>query len=456
MIILTHSDFHPETVADNLGEAEYSYWFVRKAFHRILNKFGVVIPIRAPQVDVNQIVDSAAAHSTPCLFVSFNPPHKTALGVRCPILPVFAWEYDTIPTEVWQNEPRNDWAAVFKAVRLAVTHSEFSAAAVRRQMGSEFPIWSIPAPVYDTAVHHARSARGWHDTTKLTISETVIDAGLVDLDRFSPTRARQDGIKALQALQQFRAVPNRQPTELTLSGVIYTAIFNPYDLRKNWNDIVGAFIWAFREVPDATLILKIVHYSLVEGAIALLSDLAKHGEFKCRIILIHGMLPDEEYSTLIQATSYAVNASHAEGQCLPLMEFMSAGRPAVAPRHTAMLDYLTPDNAFIVRSFEKPAAWPQDTRQALRCKRNAVSFADLVRAYRDSYRVAREQPRHYETMSTAAVSSLEKHCSDSVVTNRLETALQCCLSRSAVVQPAKSDRSLFRPDMEAVRELDVA
>jgi glycosyltransferase involved in cell wall biosynthesis len=205
--------------------------------------------------------------------------------------------------------------------------------------------------------------------------------------------------------------------------VIYTTIFNPIDGRKNFNDLLGGFIWAFRDIDDATLILKITHHDPVRGLQPVLADLAKHGPFRCRVLLVHGMLPDDEYRALVQLSSYAVNTSTNEGQCLPLMEFMSAGRPAIAPAHTALLDYIDQYNAFVVKHTPRPFVWPHDPRGALRTHRFTVSFADLIRAYRESYAVAKRDPGRYAAMSRAATTALQGFCSIDIVQRRLAEVL---------------------------------
>ena len=47
------------------------------------------------------------------------------------------------------------------------------------------------------------------------------------------------------------ALPDRaaKQVELSLDGVIYTSVFNPYDGRKNWRDMIGAFCATFRDSP---------------------------------------------------------------------------------------------------------------------------------------------------------------------------------------------------------------
>jgi glycosyltransferase involved in cell wall biosynthesis len=419
MIIMVYSTYNAGSIEGFLGAPEYSYWFVRKAFWPALERFGIVVPVTDPRREVDTIRRTAARDGQAHLFFSFEPPHKTVLDLGCPTIPVFAWEFDTIPDETWEDEPRHDWTNVLRRVTAAVTHSSFSADAVRARMGHHYPVWSIPAPMYDANRHHAATARGWQAPRDLSISGIAIDVARVDLEKFSMQRAHADGADALRALSLHIAEPGRPPQNLTLGGIVYTAIFNPIDGRKNWNDLLAGFIWAFRDVPDATLVLKITHFDAVRGLLPVLSDIAKLGTFQCRVVLIHGMLPDDEYQALVDATSYTVNTSTNEGQCLPLMEFMSAGRPAITPLHTAMLDYVTAENSFIVRSTTRPTSWPHDPRMATRTVRHMLSFADLVRAYELSFAVARDEPGRYAAMSDAASRGLAAFCADEIVHERL-------------------------------------
>jgi glycosyltransferase involved in cell wall biosynthesis len=420
MIIAVYSAYDGRTISGNLGAPEYSYWFVRKAFNRLLERFGLVVPITDPAREVNSIARGAQSRGLPTVYLSFEPPHKTVLGLACPTIPVFAWEFDTIPNEAWGDEPRNDWGHVLTSTGAAITHCQSSVAAVRKQLGERYPIWSIPAPVYESSAHHHATARGWQDGVDLTISSGVaVDAAAVDLSLFEMRRAHGEGVQALQALRKYLGAAERQPQHLTLSGVVYSTVLSPVDGRKNWPDLVSGFVWAFRDNPMATLVVKITHHDIVDGLLNLLCHVAKLGKFTCRIIFIYGMLPDDEYRALIEATSYTVNTSNGEGQCLPLMEYMSGGRPAVTPLHSAMLDYVSPQNAFVVQSTERPHAWPHDVRQAMRCVNHRVSFADLVRAYRESFAVAQGDPQRYAAMSADAHQALAGFCSDEVVAARL-------------------------------------
>ena len=122
----------------------------------------------------------------------------------------------------------------------------------------------------------------------------------------------------------------------------------------------------------------------------------------------------------MQATRYVVNTSYGEGQCLPLMEFMSCGKPAVAPRTTAMIDYIDADNSFIVDTTEELTAWPHDPRRAFRTLRYVTNWASLCAAYRASYEVAKQDSGRYAQMSAHSVGSLENFCSQAIAEERLQ------------------------------------
>ncbi len=420
MIILDHSTYDERSIAGNLGAPEYSYWFVRKAFRAMLGRFGALVSVADVERDVDPIYRSARANGMDCVLFSFNPPQYAPIALECPVVPVFAWEFDTIPDESWNANPLEDWRVPLGGVAAAITHCASAVDAVRRTMGEFYPIWSIPAPVSSAAAARFGTARAVQSGAVLTVEGGLaIDLAAIDLALFRGGRAFADGQRAVALLRRIVDDPDRAPQAIRLDGVVYTAVFNPADGRKNWDDMTGGFVWAFRDRPDATLVIKVTHSDIVESVFQIVEHIARLGPFACRIIVIHGLLSEASYATLVEATSYCVNTSQGEGQCLPLMEFMAAGRPAVTPVHTAMSDYASPANAFVVPSFRRPGFWPHDERHAMRCLRFDVAFDGVVRAFRESFRVARALPERYRAMSVAAAASLAGFCSDEVVAARL-------------------------------------
>jgi glycosyltransferase involved in cell wall biosynthesis len=407
MIIIIYSETYKGKVEQRLGESEYSYYFVLKEYRPVLERLGIVVAVGDPANEVDAIRRSAATHGEDCIFLFFAPPHQTLIDLECPTVPIFAWEFDTIPTDVWGGDARNDWRTTFNRLGRAITHSNFAVDTVKAEMGQDFPIVSIPAPVWDRfdEIYRKIPPRPVCAGVEIGVVGTVVDTASPD---FAP------------ALRQLPEPAGRDaPARFQLNGVIYTSIFNPRDGRKNWHDMLCGFCLAFRDCLDATLVFKLTHHDRALAFEHMLETIYRLAPFRCRVILILGYLDDADYEKLVGATSFTLNASAGEGQCLPLMEAMSAGKPAVAPRNTALIDYLTDENSFGIASSLEPWCWPHDPRQAYRTRRHRIDFASLMQAYRDSYQVAKTDPRRYACMSEQANRDLKAHCSQDIVEARL-------------------------------------
>ncbi len=444
MIILVHSDTDESSLAQKLGRAEYSYYFVLRFFRPVLERIGLVIPVVDPARQVDPIYAQACARGEACVYLSFAPPHRTVLGLACPTIPVFAWEFDTIPGEHWGEEPRHNWVAVLRRLGRAVVHSEGTADVVRAALGRDFPVTSIPAPVWDHFAPPDRTTPRLERTT-LSVRGTVIDTAALDM---AALRHDENWVECVHMERTRRG----RTTRVELDGVVYSSVFNPEDGRKNWPDMIGAFCRVFRDTPDATLVLKLTHHDGTWGMALMLRHLFRLMPFAARVVLIHGYLPDADYARLVAVTTFTVNTSHGEGQCLPLMEAMSAGKPAVAPPHTGMADYVHAGCAFLVDSSAEPAGWPQDGRAAIRTRRRRINLTTLEASYRNSYDSATRQPETYADMSLAAAETLRRHCSWDRVEILLRTLL---MSGSAPpVSPDAPERSRMRTSYQLLAKLD--
>jgi hypothetical protein len=102
---------------------------------------------------------------------------------------------------------------------------------------------------------------------------------------------------------------------------------------------------------------------------------------------------------------------------------MSAGKPAVAPDHTAMAEYVSASNSFVVNSWREPGHWPHDPRLVLRCHRYRIDWESLCTAYLSSWRVAIDSPGRYRSMSLRASKALKNFCSADVVAARIDAFL---------------------------------
>lgn len=471
MIILVNSKISRTSIQVSLGKPEYSYYFLLKQFMPALEQIARVIPVES-NAEVDPLYRQLSESGEKVIFLSVSPPQQTPVDLQCPTVCLFAWEFHDAPDQAWEGEPRNDWRYALKHLAGAIACSRESAQAVRNLMGEDYPVVAIPAPVW---AHFGGllPPGGWlpgTSTRSFEFSGHAIDSlglglsanGLVQhLPR--PTRhtiksqpkGKEPGALRLTGLllcewlitlgrsrvrrtvQQRKGVQpapsqaGKQPVNnchFELSGVVFCSVFSPSDARKNWHDIISAFCWAFRDNPDATLILKMAHHDLETYRITLLTLLSRLAPFQCRVLTLHGFLDDQQYRELVSSTDFYVNASTGEGLCLPLMEFLSSGKPALAPRHTAMLDYLDDTVAHLVHTSEEPACWSHDPTGMLGSRRHRLNWESLMHGFRNCYRKAQDDPTGYQRMSMNAWERMRTFTDTPVVVQQLQSVLTLSLA----------------------------
>jgi len=576
-----YSDIGEQSIRKTPGWPEYSYYFVLRSFLPALEHIGSITYVADPATELDAIFAESAASGERCLFISFSPPHKAFIDHEHPMIVVFAWEASTIPDEVWNDDPRNDWRTVFARCGRAITLSGFTARIVKTAMGSDFRILAAPGVIWDRfeAVRAAGVRPAIIEPTELRLEGLIVDSRALDLSPDYLLRpeppipeppeepSRPAEISAVQAdpvsadvpelvvaeaglvppaepeadssasilfvknepdeaakelalapaipktfryrlgktkhyaVEWYRDVvrdllprwlvwivsrigrlsyrlarlvrpprataqqavpgeapappaieptpivePAPEPTALvdepnaevapimeatpppapkwpearvTVGGVIYTSILDPTDARKNWRDLITGFCWTFRNKEDATLIIKMINADLAQWYHPFIQMLSQLSPFKCRVIALHGSLENEEYEKLIAATSYYVDVPGREGRCLPLMEFMSCGKPAIASRHAATEDYIDEGNAFILDYWMEHVAWPHDPRNLFRAECPRLNWESVQGVYEESYRVAKADPARYRMMAGSACRTMRDYCSEEVVTARL-------------------------------------
>ncbi|PNA03173.1 glycosyltransferase [Pseudomonas sp. FW305-BF6] len=493
MNFILYSDVNDRSISQSLGRPEYSYYFVLKAYRPVLESLGQVHVV-STTAEVDPLYRRLLAAGESSVFLSFTPPQNTPSDLECPTICVIAWEFDSIPDESWNDDPRHDWTQMLARQGRVITLSSHTARAIRRAMGEDFPVLVLPTPLWENfaAIREQHVSAPINPGATLAIKGCIFDSRTLGLsaDDLLPKPLTAEQLAEIEALRpppltvkrrlviarhylrlwrlgageervkflhhwywegvqdllsdsahawlekRFPAIaaphavavveppPLDLPdtssvVETAVEGVIYVTVFNPKDGRKNWHHLITAFCWAFRETPDATLVLKITQNDLASYYSELMTLLAQLTPFACRVLVMHGYLDDAQYARLYQAASFYVNASRCEGLCLPLMEFMSSGKPVIAPDHTAMEDYIDDTVAFVVRSSEELTIWPQDTRIIYRTLRYRPDWASLKSAYENSYRMARAQPQEYARMSAAAVERMHEYCAFAPVQRRM-------------------------------------
>jgi glycosyltransferase involved in cell wall biosynthesis len=374
--------------------------------------------------------------------LSFLPLHRMVCVSGVPNVAAVAWEYPDLPAADIGGDPRNNWTRVAGELDLVITHTQYSRHAFLRA-GVRTPIRVVPIPIH--ADYFA--AAPWRLGHK-----TVLDCPCYVFPQpagpalWAPTPPGDPSVRGLRGLGKKATglIPGRAGRalrrtvhafrvgwraarevlhqkdirdlypplpRLELSGVVYTTIFNPFDGRKNWVDLLGGFLLALADRPEAQLVVKLVVPPDKE-ADALAAAFACYRRatsgHRCQVAFITACLSEEQLVRLAEASTYYLNTSRAEGSCLPLQNFMAAGRPAVAPNHTGIADSLDENCGFVVASHPEPTCWPIDLEGPSTTRWYRLVWQSLFDQIRNSYETAIHYPDLYRALGQAARSRIRR------------------------------------------------
>ncbi|WP_213937730.1 glycosyltransferase [Pseudomonas sp. dw_612] len=177
MNFILYSDVNDSSISQSLGRPEYSYYFVLKAYRPVLESLGRVHVVSSA-ADVDPLYRQLQQAGQECLFLSFSPPHKTPIDLQCPMVCVIAWEYDSIPDEDWDNDPRHDWSQTLARHGRVITLSSHTAQAIRRTLGEDFPVLVLPTPLWErfADVREQYPSTPVNPGTTLQIKGCIIDS----------------------------------------------------------------------------------------------------------------------------------------------------------------------------------------------------------------------------------------------------------------------------------------
>ncbi|MBV8914479.1 MAG: glycosyltransferase [Acetobacteraceae bacterium] len=130
-------------------------------------------------------------------------------------------------------------------------------------------------------------------------------------------------------------------------GYVFLFLFDHISVleRKNPLALIQAFTETFRPRSGATLVIKVINAEQRPHDHALLLDEARgHPHVQVR----EGYLLPGEKNQLIAACDCYVSLHRAEGFGLTLAEAMYFARPVIATGYSGNLDFMTPENSYLV------------------------------------------------------------------------------------------------------------
>ncbi|MEN6556634.1 MAG: glycosyltransferase, partial [Thermoguttaceae bacterium] len=410
--------------------------------------------IQNPCQDLAQAVNAARQEGLDPVHVIFRPFQEAHLSPTVRNVVVPAWEFPDIPNEAFDGNPQNDWVATANRCAMVLVGGPFTARALE-SAGVRTPIRIVAVPTPEAYFDMPR----WRSDRRTALNcspyvfpQTDMQASgspMVVAVPSSPSWRERLRVWAMHGYRRWvkPCLPGRLKTVvgaalkagwgawrhaaiacprdrwLDLDGVVYTSVFNPIDGRKNWQDMITAFLCAMRDREDATLVMKLANND--PAVVGQVVDFYRRLDYahRCRVAIVPDFLDEADMLELARASTYYLTTTQAEGNCLPLMNYLAAGRPGISASHSAIADYFDADVGFVVESHPAPCAWPQDSRLRWRTTWHRLNWSSLVDQICESYRIAKEDRACYDRMASAARKRMTRFAHPDVVAGQLQSAL---------------------------------
>ena len=260
------------------------------------------------------------------------------------------------------------------------------------------------------------------DTYRLHVKRWLSPDALVRI-----TRVKEKSLQVVGHEPVLAPDPLLPSLPLTISGLVFTSIFNLGDRRKNHLDLLTAYLLAFRDRSDVTLVIKLATNPTREHHEVNIFRAMYQGlgiQHRCRLVLITDFLTDEGMADLMRVTTFYVNTSKAEGACLPLQQSLAGGRPSLAPDHTAMADFMDGDVGFVLGTNPEPTYWPHDPEMRIETTWNRLVWSDLHDSLVEAAHLVETDFAGYQAKAATARARMAGYASREVVAEALAEALR--------------------------------
>lgn len=351
-----------ETLLNRIGVDELQHYSNLKDFRPLLEKRGTVVQVEKPEDQVDGVYQFAHYLGEPALCLSFTSPDQDDFNILCPKF----FPSTIFPPPVWDNYDK-------LANLNTLGHPPCKPVSTNGDLIDSSLENLLPASVTHFMPLNRSLQACW-----LALKKSKYRLALVYLLR-------------RKSIHYF-------PAELILTGVVYTAVIRRTQPFKNWKKLINEFCSVFRDKPDATLVLKMVGAVKASTKKAAVRQL-KRKSIACRVVIINAHLPQEQYEHLVCATSFIINNSTGNEIGKSLLEFMSAGKPAISPK-IMETGPLNKENSFIASATQG-------------------SLGSIREPLEESYFIKKDNPARYHSMSKDASERMKSYCSIPVVEPKL-------------------------------------
>jgi hypothetical protein len=459
-VLLVSTIFSHTDVGLQIGGDAYSYYFAYRAFLPYLEQYCQVREVSHPESRLVFAARKAREEGLYPIHLAFLPPQKVYYASDVPTVVFPFWEFPDIPNRNLENRRRENWVAMCSNTLGIITACNSARDAFRRA-NVQCPTEILPVPIHQSYFELQRwrkpknlvVACHWYelkidDTENLETAPAAAAQRMARLrsllriayrpfrvtfpglsDRFARyVMAKLNGLSlgAKISVNERNSSEAPERNELALSGIVFTSIFNPFDGRKNWGDLLTGALRAFKDNSDVTIVLKLVVTPQAKpAAMDAIQNVYQHFNdgHRCRLVIIADYLTEQQMLDLTRGSAFYFSASRAEGACLPLQDYLAAGRPGIAPYHTAMMDYFDGDVGFVVESSIEPVAWPHDPAQIFETTWARISQGSLQDCLQSAYKMMKSDPIAYRRLGERGRERMRKYASGAALRSRISSVL---------------------------------
>lgn len=373
------------------GKNHYSYKVIKNKYISLLkNQYIKVYEIIRPEIYKHKIaLDFLKDFKGGDIHLIFKPFEEIRILKGAYNIGIIAWEFDRINAASLNCVPFSNHLRVLSMLNEVWVLCEYTKKVLQQYNLQN--VYCIPAPVNHTVVNKKSSVES------LIGSLPAVKLNTINLDPQKLFFTLYNDLKYIKKT--------------------YLTVVNPWDKRKNIEDIVNSFVNFSNNYKQALLIIKLVIDNQGTTLFNINEILAKKIKIKSsNVIFISQNLTDTQMRALMQSVDYYYCISKAEGQNLPLIEAMSSGTVPVSTTHTAMADYIHEDNSFTIESSLESATLNSNASKNSNLYWYKPEIKSAIKALETSYKAS---PSEYKLKSDNCIKIVESLYSDRAVFDRI-------------------------------------
>jgi glycosyltransferase involved in cell wall biosynthesis len=302
------------------GAANYSYGIVAERLRNCLGSSGLAVHdldfpgLYTTRLAIDNLRHRLAPNGRLC-HIAVKPLDHVEIVPGIPNILHNAWEFDRITAARVNSDPHSNQIAMLGHFERILVPCTFQQQVFARAGLKQAVVIPTPVPLLDA-----------DNTCKSDVELAAFDFGAqcnIDLNLNSLAKSHGDRI--------------------------FLVILNPFDPRKNFLNLLKA---AYSAPEEMVTLFKLTIDNTFQTLSSVLKrfPIKRNSNSKSKVYMIPNKVSSQQLQQLQQLSNFILSASTGEGQNLPLLEAMACGAVAVAPRHTAMLDYINPETACIIPS----------------------------------------------------------------------------------------------------------